>query len=78
LSPLSIPAVRPEPPVAPLYMTPGELAAELRVSTKSVYRWASEDATMPQIRLGSGKGSTLRFPRMRLLAWLRAREGAKA
>jgi hypothetical protein len=61
-----------------LYWTPEELAGELRVSTKSVYRWASDDATMPQLRLGSGKGSTLRFPRDRMMRWLRQREGGPA
>jgi excisionase family DNA binding protein len=61
-----------------LYWTPEEFANELRVSVKSIYRWAAEDATMPQLRLGTGKGGTLRFPRERVMRWLRQREGATA
>jgi hypothetical protein len=39
-------------------MTPVELADEVRVSPKSIYRRAAEDSTMPQLRPGAGKGST--------------------
>lgn len=53
------------------YLTPEQLADLLQVSTKSIYRWAIEDPTMPCLRIG---GRTLRFPHARLLAWLRARE----
>jgi hypothetical protein len=58
-----------------LYWAPEEFANELRVSVKSIYRWAAQDSTLPQLRLGTGKGSTLRFPRERTLKWLRQREG---
>jgi excisionase family DNA binding protein len=65
------------------YLTPAEVAALLRVSKSAVYRLASDDPTMPVLRLGgSGRSdalgreprATLRFPRERLLAWLRSRE----
>jgi len=61
------------PPSAlePDYLTPAEVAALLRVrSTKTVFRLAARDATLPVLRLGS----TVRFPRARLLQWLRDRE----
>jgi len=56
----------------PLYLTAPEVAELLRVSTKSVYRLAA-DPSMPVLRLG-GRGGALRFPRIGLEAWLRARE----
>jgi excisionase family DNA binding protein len=52
------------------YLTPVEVSALLQVSTKSVYRWAAQDPTMPTLRLGG----TVRFPRERLVRWLRDRE----
>ena len=58
----------------PEYVTPQEVAAMLRLSVKSVYRMAAADLTMPQLRFGG----SLRFPRERLLRWLRDREGACA
>lgn len=46
--------------VAPL-MTAREVASLLRVSNKSVYRWANE-GLLPCVRLGAGGvGSTVRF-----------------
>lgn len=62
----ALPGSTPEP----AYMTPRELAGLLRVSEPTEYRWASEDATMPALRLGK----TVRFPRERLMRWLRDRE----
>jgi len=59
------------------YLTPDEFAALLKVSRKSVLRWARDDATMPVLHIGG----TVRFPRERLLRWLRDREqgiGARA
>src|SRR5687767_14971692 len=72
-------ASEPENPAAvgsltPDYLLPEEVAALLRVSPKSVYRWAKEDASMPVLRMGKGKGATVRFPRERLERWLRERE----
>ena len=64
---------RPEPPLGRLaadYLTPDEVAAMLRVSPKSIYRWAKQDATMPVLKIGH----VVRFPRERLQAWLEDRE----
>jgi len=52
------------------YLTTKEVADLLRVSEKSVYRWAKDDPSMPMLRLGG----TVRFPRERLERWLRDRE----
>lgn len=66
-----------------LYLTPAELAQLLRVSKAAVYRLVAEDPTVPVLRVGGGKRpdalgreprGSLRFPRERLLAWLRSRE----
>jgi excisionase family DNA binding protein len=54
----------------PEYLTAAQVADLLQVSSKSVYRWAAEDATMPVIRIGG----VVRFPRQRLLRWLRNHE----
>jgi len=58
----------------PEYLTADDVAAMLRLSAKSVYRLAKRDPTFPQLKL---MGS-VRFPRERLLRWLRSREGAGA
>lgn len=58
------------PDSAPAYLTAEDVARLLQVSEKSVFRWASEDATMPALRIGR----TLRFPRERLERWLASRE----
>lgn len=55
----------------PAYLTAAQVAAMLQLSAKSVFRIAAADATMPQLRLGG----SVRFPRERLLRWLKAREG---
>ena len=52
------------------YLRPQDLAKLLQVSTKSVYRWAQQDPTMPALRIGG----LVRFPQDRILAWLRSRE----
>jgi excisionase family DNA binding protein len=59
-----------EAPAAVEYLTPTEVGTLLRVTKKSVYRWAAEDPTMPALRIGG----TLRFSRTRLEVWLRSRE----
>lgn len=56
----------------PLYLKADQVAEMLQLSAKSVFRLAAADPTMPQLRLGG----SVRFPRERLLRWLRAREGA--
>ena len=52
------------------YLTAEQVAALLQVSVKSVQRWACTDASMPVLRIGR----TVRFPRERLLRWLKTRE----
>jgi len=48
------------------YLTPKDVAALLKVSSKSILRWAASDPTMPAFR----RGRVLRFERGRLEAWL--------
>ena len=55
---------------APSYLTAAQVADMLQVHEATVYRWAATDATMPVLKLGG----TVRFPRERLLKWLRDRE----
>jgi excisionase family DNA binding protein len=52
------------------YLTTAQIAELLQVSAKSVYRWAAGDPTFPRLKIGG----TVRFPRERLLRWLRDRE----
>jgi excisionase family DNA binding protein len=56
------------------YWTAEDVAGVLKVSAKSIYRWALQDPTLPQIRIGG----VVRFPRERVERWLRAREGPVA
>jgi len=62
------------PPVGSLalYLTAEELGQILRVSAKTVYRMAKTDPSMPMLQLG--RLGTVRFPRERLLEWLRDQE----
>ena len=67
------------PVVEPEYLTPADVSMLLQVSLKSVYRWVSQEPSMPAIWLGRPggprkHGGTLRFPRQRLLFWLRSKE----
>ena len=59
---------------SPLYLTVEQVAEMLQFSTKSVYRLAKDDPTMPVLRLGKGPNAMVRFPRERLEVWLRAHE----
>ena len=52
------------------YLTVDEVAEVLRVSAPTVYRLAKRDPTLPVLRLPG----LMRFPRERLLRWLRDRE----
>ncbi len=52
------------------YLTAVEVAALLQVDSKTVYRWAKQDASFPVLKIGG----VVRFPRERLLRWLRERE----
>ncbi|MEO7862145.1 MAG: helix-turn-helix domain-containing protein [Nitrospirales bacterium] len=54
----------------PEYLTGEQLAATLQVSVKTIWRWAKLDPTMPTLVFAR----TVRFPRERLMRWLRARE----
>jgi len=56
----------------PEYLTAAQVGAMLQLSAKTVFRLARQDATLPQLRVAG----SVRFPRERLLRWLRAREGA--
>ena len=64
------PAVLEVSPSAPAYLTAAQVGELLQVSEKSVYRWAASDASLPTLRIAG----TVRFPRERLLTWLRDRE----
>jgi excisionase family DNA binding protein len=52
------------------YITAEDFAARLKCSTKSIYRLANSDPSLPVLRLGK----LVRFPRVRLEGWLRAHE----
>ena len=58
------------------YLTPAEVGELLKVSPKTVSRWALEDPTMPVTRL---PGRLVRFEAEALHRWLKgARRGRKA
>lgn len=65
----------PDPESAPVYLTPEDVAKLLAVAPTTVLRIAKNDPTMPMLRLGH---RTIRFPRERLLVWLRTREQGPA
>jgi len=56
--------------VEPLYLRAEDVAELLQVSKSHVFRLAKHDKTMPVLVLGG----VVRFPRERLLVWLRTRE----
>ncbi len=58
------------PVAAPEYLTVEQVAELLQVSTKTVRRWAKDDASMPVWQ----KEQVIRFHRERLLKWLSDRE----
>ena len=51
----------------PVYLTPAEVAAILRVHPRTVLRLAEQDATMPAIKLGT---RLVRFEKAALDRWL--------
>jgi hypothetical protein len=57
----------PEPPE---YLRPEQAAEILQVCEKTLTRWAKADASFPVLRIAG----TTRYPRARLMAWLRQRE----
>jgi excisionase family DNA binding protein len=60
----------PRPHVEPVYLTAENVAALLQISRASVFRMAKRERTMPALVLGG----VVRFPKERLLLWLRQRE----
>ena len=52
------------------YLTAAQIAELLQVSEKSVYRWAAGDPTFPKLKIRG----TVRFPRERVMRWLREHE----
>jgi excisionase family DNA binding protein len=52
------------------YLTPSQVADLLQLSTKTVLRRALADASMPVLKIGG----SVRFPKERLLRWLRDQE----
>lgn len=57
-------------PTQAVYLTAAQVADLLQVSPKTVYRLAKADPSLPTLEIGG----VVRFPRERLLRWLRARE----
>ena len=55
---------------APAYLTAAQVADLLQVHPATVYRMAASDPSMPVLKLGG----VVRFPRERLMVWLRDRE----
>ncbi len=62
--------LKPNADLRAVYLTPDDVAAMLQLSSKSIYRLAKADPTLPMLKLGG----TVRFPRERLERWLRDRE----
>jgi len=58
----------------PIYLTAAQLARQLHVDDKTVYRWAQQEPSMPVLRI---KG-VVRFPRERVLRWLADHEQGQA
>src|SRR5688500_7289177 len=56
-----------------LYYTDPEVAALVRVSIPTVYRWIAQDTTFPALKLAGA----VRVNRARLLKWLHDREGGR-
>ena len=52
------------------YWTAENVGELLHVEPSTVYGWAKRDASMPMVKIGG----TVRFPRARLMEWLRSRE----
>jgi predicted DNA-binding transcriptional regulator AlpA len=71
---LTRPHSSPEGPYAvsvePIYLKAEDVAALLQISRASVFRMARRDRTMPCLAIAG----IVRFPRERLLLWLRQRE----
>jgi excisionase family DNA binding protein len=64
------PAAAPGPIREPMYLTARDVAQLLQVAPSTIFRWVKRDRTVPALVLGG----VVRFPRERLLVWLRQRE----
>ena len=64
------PTPSPGPRIEFDYLTAEQVAELLQVASPTVYGWAKRDPSMPMLKIGG----TVRFPRTRLLEWLRSRE----
>lgn len=60
--------------LAPAYVTLAWVAELLDVDERTVRRMLKRRPDMPCLRLGDSGNATIRFPRERLLKWLRAEE----
>jgi excisionase family DNA binding protein len=68
------PACEPIKTATPQYLTAEQVGELLQVSSRTVQRWALEDASMPALRLGR----TVRFPRAEFERWLeRSTQGSR-
>jgi excisionase family DNA binding protein len=54
----------------PVYLSVREVAELFQVAEKTIYSWIKLEPTMPALKLAG----TVRFPKARLLAWLKTRE----
>jgi excisionase family DNA binding protein len=67
-------ACEPIKTATPQYLTAEQVGELLQVSSRTVQRWALEDASMPVLRLGR----TVRFPRSELEPWIeRSTQGSR-
>jgi excisionase family DNA binding protein len=63
-----------EPAEGDVYLVARQVADMVKVSEPTVYRWRLDDPTMPALVVGK----TVRFPRGRLMRWLKQREQGRA
>ncbi len=71
---VSTAACEPIKTATPQYLTAQQVGELLQVSSRTVQRWALEDASMPVFRLGR----TVRFPRAELERWFaRSTQGSR-
>jgi excisionase family DNA binding protein len=65
-----MPPSLPGPTEEPLYLAARDVAGLLKVAEKTVYALRKADPSMPALKIGGA----VRFPKERLLKWLRERE----
>jgi len=54
----------------PIYDTAEDIGKIIKLSSKTIYRMAAQDPSFPSLRIGG----SVRFPRDRVLRWIRDRE----